>query len=948
MVCAATCGWTNCANEKNLQLRFLTYTFSGLYQKIMKTKTATLLCIAVSICTNLNAQTYIPPDHKGEPASSAISFYRNDGQVIDTDGNFRDDVKFESWQTQPKLYVRKNHILSFVASTVDGDTATQDSLFRVDLIHAGEVANHGENPATFDETGEVHNYILGHCPNGILNVPAFKRIVYKEIYTKIDFHIWSNPWGLKFYYVVHPGGNPNLIKWQFEGHDSLKIDNMYALKVFFKSKHIKLPEALVYQESNGQTNLIPWAANYVQLNGVDEVGFQFGNYDPSLPLILDISASLSAPPPPLYTPEWGTYYGDGLADGIESVNDLYLGKDDLMLTCGVTRSIEFPTLFEIQQYQGQDDGFFSKFNDQYHREFTTFYGGTNFDELTGISVNGDGSKIVVCGNTNSSPGTLQTVAYGNAFYDDQHVPTAKEGLIAMFDIDPSFPLWSTRFGNQIEIKKMLFASYNLYIAGKAINYNGTFPVQSTCNGTYATFPICDPGQSAYIQNFHAGEYFAGAVLKHDIFVARFNEDLELDWSTLFGGKGYDVLYDMTLTDKDLVIAGYTNAEQGSYNSCSPPDPIQRNFPLCNNGTGYFQDKLNGNNVEGGGDGFVAAFNTNNNRLEYCTLIGGNGHEQINALAFNRTNKTLYFVGEELLGGIVGTPFCSTPTNNGFPQCFSGPQYTAPALANFNAIWGGLIVDENDVGTKYKMKWSTYAGNWTPRDLTTDISGNTFAAGVTYGGCQGNTPVVIQPHPSYYQQPLHGDLLAQSCNDDGYVIGLRHNESMLMATYFGGIGPDNISAIAASTEPGQKRLYLGGDTRTELQYPYNCPPTVQPYCSPNISYNSNGVAVDELHYAQLLFDETISIQEHAGSSYSGISIHPNPANENIQVMWPEHLLNGQEGQMIILDIGGRLLWSSSINQNSTNSVIDVRHLSEGIYILQLASESGTSMNVKFIK
>ncbi|MFA4851618.1 MAG: hypothetical protein WC599_03780 [Bacteroidales bacterium] len=36
------------------------------------------------------------------------------------------------------------------------------------------------------------NYYLGHCPQGVTDVKGYYRVVYPNVYPKIDMHCYSN------------------------------------------------------------------------------------------------------------------------------------------------------------------------------------------------------------------------------------------------------------------------------------------------------------------------------------------------------------------------------------------------------------------------------------------------------------------------------------------------------------------------------------------------------------------------------------------------------------------------------------------------------------------------------------------------------------------------------------------------------------------------------------
>jgi len=75
--------------------------------------------------------------------------------------------------------------------------------------------------------------------------------------------------------------------------------------------------------------------------------------------------------------------------------------------------------------------------------------------------------------------------------------------------------------------------------------------------------------------------------------------------------------------------------------------------------------------------------------------------------------------------------------------------------------------------------------------------------------------------------------------------------------------------------------------------------------------------------------------------AGISVYPNPFNENIRL----ELGDAQVQQIILQDISGKLIWQSQIDDE--NTTIDTRSLQAGVYLLRISTEKGM-ITAKLIK
>ena len=94
--------------------------------------------------------------------------------------------------------------------------------------HAFEVKflNGNPNPEKVAESSEdsYNNYYIGkdtskwasHCT-------IFNSVTYKNIYPNIDVHYYTGATGLKYDFIVHPGGNPNNIILYFDGVNNISV-----------------------------------------------------------------------------------------------------------------------------------------------------------------------------------------------------------------------------------------------------------------------------------------------------------------------------------------------------------------------------------------------------------------------------------------------------------------------------------------------------------------------------------------------------------------------------------------------------------------------------------------------------------------------------------------------------------------------------------------------------
>ncbi len=185
---------------------------------------------------------------------------------------------------------------------------------------------------------------------------------------------------------------------------------------------------------------------------------------------------------------WSTYFGGNSSD---QINSLTLTNNALWLT-GTSNSTNMPVFntgggaFFQGATNGGSDGFISKFNLLGTLQWSTYYGGSLTDYLTGITT--DGKNAFVCGYSNSS--TLTTVnPGGNAFFQGSNGGFF-DGVLLKFDTT-SACTWGSFFGNasndylysiNCDISKILITGYSQSIILPTLNPGGGAYYQSTNAG----------------------------------------------------------------------------------------------------------------------------------------------------------------------------------------------------------------------------------------------------------------------------------------------------------------------------------------------------------------------------------------------------------------------------------------------------------------------------------
>src|SRR5207302_11431382 len=104
------------------------------------------------------------------------------------------------------------------------------------------------------------------------------------LYPGIDLSFYGNQRQLEYDYVVHPGADPSKISLEFQGAQTLVVDNRGDLALQMRDDMVWHLKPVFYQNVAGVRREI--SGRYV-LKTPHQVGFQVGAYDPHKPLVID-------------------------------------------------------------------------------------------------------------------------------------------------------------------------------------------------------------------------------------------------------------------------------------------------------------------------------------------------------------------------------------------------------------------------------------------------------------------------------------------------------------------------------------------------------------------------------------------------------------------------------------------------------------------------------------
>jgi hypothetical protein len=863
---------------------------------------------AMSAHSAFSQGDFIPLDHKGEPPSGHSGYMANKGQLTAMQGGAVPDVLYYSIQAWPQMFFTNKNEVFFQLGARDSSLSTPDTIYRVGMKFIGPNVNLECVPSTYEQLADYWNFILGHLAQPLMGQHAYRRIVYPDVYPNIDFHAYSNPWGPKFYFVMRPGSNPADLKLQFSGQDSLILDAYDQLKAYAGGLSVVLPKGLSYQEIGGTTMLVDAQVEYELFPGEISVGFVPSSYDPAYPLIIDISASFGAMGGgPAMLPEWCTYYGHTETD---VANEGALTLAGGLVVCGSTTSPQFPLQnAQFGVFNGGSDAYYSEFDENYHRTYTTLFGGNAADIAHSVALSTDESVVYIYGRSYSTD--LPVPAAGASFNDNTN--TASDCFIARFS-RTSVPFglqdWGTFFGSHTRECECIRVDINdhIHISGSA-GASNPLVTEATCQGTDGTFPTCAAiGPQAYAQQEPGGQ--------EEGFYARFDSNLNLIHSTLIGGSGIDDATYLAIDNSlgGVYVVGSTTSPGSSSPPCSSPDPGE--FPLCHVAGGYFQSGTQAFSP----DAYILCLDGSGSVI-WSTKFGSNTNDWANRVGIN-INGDVYVSGyTTALDYALNS--CAPPVGSGFPSCASGQQ---AQYTNYSPS-GDYFIAKFDRETR-QLIWSTYIRGQV-YSMLPDEGGNMIIS-LTTGTLPNSTDYIpILQRPNTYFQPFPED--AGIPSGEGVILGFNMADVLMLGTYFGGYGQD-WSRMALPWSGG--RLYILGNSFSNTLFPFSCPPTADPYCY--LTYATQTSTTGEAFYAQLQYDLTIGLEEGsaAAASPQDCVLSPNPSTGDVSLFFGTSWISAERATIEVIDPSGRVVRAWEARPTGTPLTLPLSDVAKGVYVVRV--------------
>lgn len=678
------------------------------------------------------------------------------------------------------------------------------------------------------------NFLVGGRERWRTDLETFGGIEYRALYPGIDARYLGSGRALKSEFLVAPGADPGLIRMDYGRDASVHLDPDGSLVVEAGGVRFREAAPEIYSGSRE----VP--GRYILL-GDGVVGFEIGNYDAALPLVID----------PVIT--YSTYLGGSGTSAVTAVARDGLGN---LYAAGWTESIDFPVSGAMQAVnRGGVDAFIVKLDPTGSSLlYATYIGGSGDDRAAGIAVDGSGFAIVV-GATGSSNFPLQAPSRST-------MVGGREAFALKLSANGSSLVYSTFLGGSnydVATAVAIDGAGNAYVAGDT--YSADFPVvnavQSSFGGKVDAFVVkLNSSGGTTFSTFlggaleeHAGgiavdgsgnAFLAGGTLSTNFPVAGATQ------SANAGGQDAFVAKIKTTSATQLVYSTYLGGTGGSAATPEQANAIaidtsgnayvagvtsSTNFPVT---AGALQQ-----NSGGGREAFIAKFNAAGTARLYSTYLGWTGFDWANGIAVDGSGNAYVAgytssIGFANIGGVQAgfnglyDGFISKLTSSGNALSFStlyggsgSDQINAIAVDANGNMWIGGQTSSLNLPTLNAIQGTNISGNtgWVARlGLTPPPSQlpSADSVDVVYGQAGAATIAARFSHPAGASSITSAAVLLSRTASVDFACYITYNPATEELTLAGNIASGSGTTIPLGSSGAQNtQCQLTGSSRTTV-------------------------------------------------------------------------------------------------------------------------------------
>lgn len=559
-----------------------------------------------------------PPTAFADP----LLFVENAGQVVNTEGALQPDVLYTMEHGGLTVFVRNNGLsYQFEHSKYsDGSDGTPlpEHISRVRTFYASHrvdldlVGARADATVTREQVNEYfEQFFLPQCQAGV-RAATCERLTVHDVYPNIDWVLYVKDGGLKYDFVVRPGGDPGAIAMRYEHMDGLELDAAGDLMLTTQLGTVRDSRPTVVSDGRDLS------ARFVK-NAEGLVTFAIDGYTPGSACIIDPSVI------------WAGYYG---SNGTEYGTDVVTDASGNVFMCGATDGAG-SVLNQGGYYtsmQGQSDWYIVKWGPGgAPRLWGTYYGGPNNEGFFSAGDADADGHLALCNGANAALYFVGTTASTNlpppfaTLNTGAGACASSHAFIIKFQLNGAF-VWSRYYGGSAP------CGMGDYGCGIAVDAAGS--------NIYVT------GTTLHTNSLQAPIGFNSFGGISEGFLLRLNNAGTTIWDRYLGdgansANGEDVGSAVSIApDRTVVVGGYTRSTTG----------IALNA---------FQGTL-----QGPQDGWLSKYHMTTAASIWSTYYGGtdlSNYDHIRDLAVDGSNN-IYTVGNT--SSLTGIATCAQQITHG--------------------------------------------------------------------------------------------------------------------------------------------------------------------------------------------------------------------------------------------------------------------------------------------
>jgi len=573
---------------------------------------------------------------------------------------------------------------------------------------------------------DYRNYYIGNdARTWASSVYAWSSLLHQDVYPGIDWKVYGHTRGIKYDFIVHPGGDPDQIKIAFSGAESVELIDG-AIKITTSVHTLFEAAPIAWQWIKGNKKEV--VCRYILKDTLIMLDFPKG-YNSKYDLVIDPTVVFS-------TFSGSTSDNWGFTATYDSSGNLYSGGTvygpgfPVSLGAYQVNFIGGPAPTGPMPVDNCDMAILKYSSNGNNLMYATYLGGYGGDYPHSLFVN-ENNELLIMGTTGASNFPVTPGAYDVTHNGGYDIVIVKMNAAGTSLIASTFVGGSGHDGINNTAPFSLPTAHPLHYQ-YADDFRGEIQADIAGNIYVITstqsqnFPVT-PGA---FQTTHAGGLL-------DVCAFKMNPGLSaMVWSTFIGGTAEDAGYSMALVpDGSVYVAGGTNSA---------------NFPK--GPSGWL------NTYQGGrSDGFVVHLNTVGNAIISGTFLGTADYDQA------------YFVQRDFDGNIFvcgQTSGGTYPIANTLYSIPGGGQFVTRLSANLNTMaWSSTFGQPNNIPSV------------SPTAFLVDQCGFIYFAG--WGGSLSNSTTFNLPvTPDAFQSITDG-------NDFYLTVFQRNMSGLHYATFIGG-------------------------------------------------------------------------------------------------------------------------------------------------------------------